>query len=251
MYNPYSIDGKLFVPDWCYEDCPVDGDKVEGGYLSNSSPEKYRDKRRSVYFACNWLPKLKVSGIPFIPSDLMEVKDLNFSGKKFVRTCRSSPKDISNCIFDSRDQALYTMGKSKRTNHIFSGDHQHILVREPINIDIECRCFIHKHKLRAVSIYQWLDDEPPSKGGDVKSELKEFKDLVYDFFAKYGELLPYNSAVMELCQVKGENGLRVVEFNSFGLDQYSGGSEFDWVLDKEILYNSSEPEWRMPGQFEF
>lgn len=155
--------------------------------------------------------------------------------KKFVRTCVSSPKDVCDCIFKTNEKALRCIEESPRTNS--SEEHGHYFVRPVVDIDIEARCFYHKHKLRAVSLYQWLDG----------TELKDFRVKVLQFFEKYK--MPYNSAVIEICKLKGEDSLRIVEFNSFGIGQFSGASEFDWLADKDILYHSETPEFRMEFDF--
>lgn len=108
-----------------------------------------------------------------------------------------------------------------------------------MDIDIEARCFYHKHKLRAVSIYQYLDDE----------QFEDFKSKIEEFFSKYK--IPYNSAVIEVCIVKGEENIRLIEFNSFGIGQFSGASEFDWLNDKDVLYESQRTVYRMKNEFDF
>ena len=115
------------------------------------------------------------------------------------------------------------------------------MVRDVINIIVECRCFIHLRKLRAVSIYCYLE----------KDELHEFKEMILEFFDLYEDKLPYNSTVMEICTSKEYDFPTVVEFNSFGVDQYSGASLFDWDKDRNVLYHATEPVFRMPEEFEW
>lgn len=245
MYSPSVIDRHLLIPNWCYEDTPVEYlRRTREGYDCDISYEEYRELRRKSYYACVWYPKLINEKIPVIDSVLVSLQDLqqamiDYPDYKFVRTCGSSPKDLGDCIYNTYEAAHKALMQSRRTLDIFSQAHYHILLREVVKIEVECRCFVHQRKLRAVSIYCYLNNE----------ELEMFKESLVEFFELYGDKLPYNSAVVEVCKV--DDFPMIVEFNSFGVDQYSGASLFDWDEDKEILYNSTEPVFRMPGEFEW
>lgn len=113
MYGPYK-DGKfLAIPDWCLEDCPIPSEnlieKIENGYLTNVDPEDYRYLRRERYYVCNWIHS--IGNIPILEGEFLS--KLTWSeGKRFVRTCKASPKDVSNCIFKKPKDAIIALKKS-------------------------------------------------------------------------------------------------------------------------------------------
>lgn len=238
MYAPVVKSGKLYIPDWCLEDTPAPNPEI--------SYERYRALRRQSYYACRWYPHLVQENIPTLDSQLVDFDDLQeamarFPEHRFVRTCGSSPKDVTVPIFQNATEAYRALTTSKRTSETLNQGHRHLLLREVVKILIECRCFVHQRQLRAVSIYCYL--EP--------AELATFQEQIIEFFDLYGPKLPYNSAVVEVCMAEGYDFPLIVEFNSFGIDQFAGASLFDWDRDKEILYHSSEPVFRMPGEFDW
>ncbi len=255
-YKPQIRDKTLYVPSWWHEDLPQDG-ILQGAfyvYESDNPQSLYnslRNQRREMYFACQWYPKLVDANIPTIPSQLLrstfydireDLKTLwNHSDplgtSKFVRLCGGSPKDgHETCIFINSNRATDAIMSSQRTLSLLSEYHAHLMVRQVMTINQECRCFIHNHQLRAVSIYHFcpLDHE-------VRAEL-EYRIL--DFFDIYGFLLPYHSCVMELGL--NDDQVFVIEFNSFGVDLFAGASLFDWDKDMVLLHHSETPIFRYP-----
>lgn len=245
-YRPVEFGGKLYVPQWCYEDTK----SLKGPIVRQTSEyvvigvdyNKYRNMRRRSYYACNWYPKLVAAGIPTIDSKLGlfgDLKDLlSGPGSSFVRGCCASPKDVCDPIFDNFQDAHNALVLSERTG----SEMCHVFVREIVQIEVECRCFMHKRNLNAISLYVYLDEE----------EKEIYVNKILDFFEVYGDKLPYNSAVVELATIDGSDFPLVVEFNSFGIDQFAGASRFDWEVDKEILYGKMErPVVRMPNEFDW
>lgn len=248
--RPYTQDGKLRVPRWCAEDTPVPKEAIleADEWVCDISYEDYRKQRRMSYFACRWYPHLVANGIPTIPSNLINTtmldlrEDLldNWKDRQFVRLCGGSPKDLVEVpIYNNPGKAANDLMRSQRTlNLMHNYSHNgkcHLFIRDIVDIDYECRCFVHQHKLRAVSVYQYI--EPP-KRPDYEQQILEFAEL-------YQAKLPYNSCVMELGLYDGEFPF-VIEFNSFGIDGFADASLFDWDREYPILYHSQKPEFRYP-----
>lgn len=256
-WEPWESDGCLYIPDWCYEDTPIEYDDVMGtvfirkiekdGRLSIDK-EKYRDIRRTSYFACRWYPELIAAKIPTVSSiisrtspgdvraDLKELM-MNNPDYRFVRLCGSSPKDVVQVpIFRKSGDAADAIYMSQRTLSIMMNyDHCHLFIRRVVPIHNECRCFIHKRILRAVSVY---NDE-------INKEALETS--VETFFAKHGIDLPYNSCVAEIGWTNNSyTDPFLIEFNSFGVDGFAGGSLFDWHSEQPIMYLSERVVFRYP-----
>lgn len=246
MYKPEFIDEKLYIPSWIYEDTPVDYDYVENDcyVTSKMDYESYRNLRRISYFACRWYPLLK--GTPTIESVILKTDIYDFRADlkqlmnqypdyKFIRLCGGSPKDVVHVpVFGSSDRAADALINSSRTRNIIQNYHHfHLFIRRVVTIHNECRCFIHQHQLRAVSVYEKVDN---------KDNLE--KSLI-NFFENYQ--LPYNSCVAEIAWSSDTySNPFLVEINSFGVDGFADGSLFNWDLDKEILYHSIIPVFRYP-----
>lgn len=252
--KPYIHEKQLYIPDWCFEDTPVDSATKVGDYYVCNEDElsyaKYRDMRKMSYFACRWYPHLVQNGVATIASSLIKTTMLELreslkeewtGTQNFVRTCGSSPKDIVElAVFSTPKRAADALMSSQRTLNImqnYSHDGStHLFVRDAVTIENECRCFIHKRKLRAVSVYNYIWEH----------QRKLFETSIVDFCEHYSELLPYNSCVMELGLNDGEFPF-VIEFNSYGIDGFAGASLFDWHREFPILYYSETPEFRYPS----
>jgi len=251
------------IPARCEGDLVVTIDEDEH-ICTGLEYEDYRKLRRMTYFACNWYPRLIEQAIPTISSKLIRTSMLDlredlrdhFTGEAqlsmndleaeglaprwFVRLCGSSPKDMIDVpIYSNPDKACDDLMRSQRTLKImtnYSHDNKfHLFLRDVVDIDYECRCFIHEHRLRAVSVYQFITPE----------QRKEFEVMILDFMEEYQDRLPYNSCVMELGMEEGGFPF-VVEFNSFGIDGFADASLFDWDRECSILYHSTAPEFRYP-----
>lgn len=247
-YQPDLRSSLLFIPKWCYEDTPVPFEsEVDHGYLSKISKEEYRQMRRKTYYACHWYPSLQRSNIPVLESKLVHFDNLRedlpnlmkeYPDYSFIRACGNSSKDLGVPIFFDPRKAASALMDSMRTLRVFQEGHKHLLMRKVVEIEIECRCFIHKRKLRAVSLYCHLE----------KEKLREFQEKCIDFFDRYASDLPYSSAVVEICREKDDERLQIVEFNSFGMDMYASADLFDWEKDREILYGAEEPDFRTSNE---
>lgn len=249
-YQPVPQGNLLFIPDWCYQDTSVPFESVNNGYLVNINEEEYRQLRRETYYACRWYPHLERNNIPVLKSKLVSFDNLRedlpelmkrYPEYQFIRSCGNSPKDLGKPIFQNATKASNSLMESMRTLRVFQEDHHHLLMRKVVNIEIECRCFYHERKLRAISLYCYLNEK----------ELKEFQEEIIDFFDIYLSKLPYYSAVIEICKIKDDEFPQIVEFNSFGQDMYASSELFDWVQDKNILYHAEKPIFRMPPEYIF
>lgn len=267
-YKPTEVDGSLVIPEWCYQDTPIEIDEVHDGfYVRHLQKEarlsidaaKYRNIRKTSYFACRWYPELTKEGVPVIESVLIRSSlydirnDLvdafsEFPEYCFVRLCGSSPKDVVELpIFSDPNKAADAIMRSQRTLNIMKNyDHAHLLLRKEVTLENECRCIVHDRKLRAVSVYTWIPEQ----------DRKALEASVLEFFERYADKLPYNSSVLELGWEPPEEPHPsvyqdpfIIEFNSFGIDGFAGASLFDWKKETKLLYHSHEAEFRYPDEF--
>lgn len=257
-WEPWEKDGYLHIPDWCYEDTPLNYDSIEDDVFIRKIEKadrvsidkvKYRDIRRTSYFACRWYPALVTADIPTIPSVLArssthdlraDLKELmsEYPTYRFVRLCGNSPKDVVEVpIFHRAGEAADAIFRSQRTLSTMQNyDHCHLFLRKDINIHNECRCFIHKRRLRAVSVY------------NAEENTDALEASLLAFFDRYAEFLPYNSCVAEVGWTSEEYvDPFIIEFNSFGVDGFAGSSLFDWDSEQHTLYLSTQPEFRYPN----
>ena len=262
VYRPITFEDKLYIPDWCHEDTPIDYDYKDGNHYVRliNNPERikmdyttYKNIRRSTYFACRWYPELIKNSIPTIPSIIIrsnlydireDLKDAleQYPDYKFVRLCGSSPKDVIDIpIFNNYKEASDAIYRSNRTMNIAKNyDHCHLFLRKVIELDNECRCIVHNKELRAVSMYHWIPDK----------ERIEIENNIKHFFEKYKSKLPYNSTVLELGWGKNKEPF-IVEFNSFGIDGFADSSLFNWDNETNFLYFSKTPVFRYPNEYDF
>lgn len=263
MYATKVIKDKLIVPKWSFEDTPVSDDFIISeefyGYVTTMDYNVYKNIKRRTYFACRWYQHLIDNSVPTIlsilkkttPLDLREdLKELLIE-RKFVRLCGASPKDVLEVpIFKDYNKAADSIMTSERTlkvmkefGHTVGSSldemYTHLFIRDVVNIKIEARCFIHRHKLRAISVYQCIP----------LNERKEYEELILDFFELYIDKMLYNSTIVEIGLDDGFPF--VIEFNDYGIDGFAGASLFDWDIDTEILYNSIIPEFRYPNEYSF
>jgi hypothetical protein len=251
-YQPVQLNNLLKIPSWCYEDTPIDYDYIEDEEIFvrvidqhevQIDYQKYRDLRKTTYFACCWYSQLIDADIPTIPSLLIKssIMDLradlteHFQDQQsqFVRLCGSSPKDVHlTCIFNNAKNAANTLMRSNRTLNIMQTyNHCHLFLRKVVNLLNESRCIVHERQVRAVSVYQKV----------VETEKAALEKSVTQFFEKYGEDLPSNSAVIELGWENNYHSPFIIEINSFGVDGWAGASLFDWDSESWLLYHSEKP----------
>jgi len=261
--SPYMpvLQGKVFrIPAWCFEDTPTEftsRDK-DGNYIYqvpddelSSIEVSYQNQRLGSYRACHWYPILMEKGIPtiesvIVKSNVYEMKEdlkdyISAKSPKFLRLCGASPKDVkSPPIFSDIDEAVNAVMTSERTKRVMKEmGHCCLFIRDIQEIKIECRCIVHKRKLRAVSVYDYI---PEADRENLEESIKEFFEL-------YQADLPYNSTVAELGM--NDDFPFIIEFNSFGIDGFAGASFFDWDLETDLIYGAIFPEFRYPGEFDF
>ena len=209
-YQPSIKDTQLYIPHWCYEDTPVKYlHKDNQYYITDINYEVYRQKRKSSYFACHWYPELIKKDVPVIDSVLIRTDRLdirqdlkegmnNHPHYQFIRLCGCSPKDVViQPIFSNYKLAADAIMHSQRTLNIMQNFAPHVclFLRKVVNINKECRCFFHQHQLRAVSVYEYLEEE----------KRKEYEISIIKFFEIYSKYIPYNSCVIEIAM--DNNGL--------------------------------------------
>lgn len=245
------VDDKIYVPIHIYEDSLVDWD-VEPSYVLDYSCrpfvypsyllESLQKQRVSSYHFCHWYDQVK-DVIPTAESLVLSCQSrydvdswLNtYLNDKtmFVRLCSMSPKDVRLPLCTTSQEAKDLLLTSQRTKDRLDqpcceGSYEfHLILRQPRSFLWEARCFWSRDKLRAVSLSQ--------DGEDVKKS-------ILTFFSRYGQDLPYHSAIVDVGMTP--HGLELIEFNSFGPDLDATSGNFSWLEDVNILLNSEEPVFR-------
>ncbi|RYE14343.1 MAG: hypothetical protein EOP34_06770 [Rickettsiales bacterium] len=191
-----------------------------------------QENRIKSYRACIWYPLVK-DKIPTAHSKIIEytsttnIIDLNNSIRDlpFIRLCVMSSKDIKIPLYKNWFEASKDLLLSERTKNLLNNqacinkEMVHLFIREFKNYIWECRCFWSHQKLTAVSL-------PVDRFFDQKE-----KHEIINFFVKYGQYIPYKSAVID---IGFTNKIELIEFNSFGPDLNATSGNFSW---REDAYN--------------
>ena len=118
------------------------------------------------------------------------------------------------------------------------------MIRQWEHIDpaMEFRCFVYRNRLTAISQYHCYNFYKKLQGRE-----EEIRDTIYQFYLKIFEFLPYEDCVMDI--IISSEGVKIVEFNSFGIDGMAGSALYNWQRDKAILYaTEGKPDIRLVTQ---
>ncbi len=245
------VDDKIYVPIHIYEDSLVDWDIEPSHVLDRilrpfvyprSLLDAIQEQRVASYHLCHWYDQV-VDVIPTAQSlvlpcdnryDVSSYLNYHLKGQTmFVRLCSMSPKDLCLPLCTTSEEAWNLLTTSQRTQHRLDNP-CHLVLRQPKSFLWEARCFWSRDKLRAVSLSQ---------------DSEEIQKSILDFFTRYGQDLPYHSAVVDIGMTSRR--LELIEFNSFGPDLNATSGNFSWLEDINILLNSQEPVFRSSNGFSF
>lgn len=164
-------------------------------------------------------------------------------GAWFFRFNSMSPKDgIPNCSVTSALDTINKIITSKRAwNCMTSGEKTIYFVRYENDWDPkrEFRVFIYKRKVTAISQYNIGTKSMLS--GKSNHDVMTLTNGIKDHLEK--QILPLVCPKIGTDNVTcdlyiNRNGtIRIVEFNSFGYWQAAGSALFEWIGDKNKLYN--------------
>ena len=123
-----------------------------------------------------------------------------------------------------------------------------------LNAALEFRCFVHLHKLTAISQYDCYHTFPMFANPELCFHIKE---RIENFYKQIKPFVPFHSCILDvmLKPVKDMRGefifqvtvsedrpdwrVHLLEFNPFYADVSSGAGLFDWQQDLDILYNGT------------
>lgn len=226
-----SIDEKdcLIIPQSIIEDGNLDNEKI----YTVSEWDTVIKKRISATWDCkldDFSQDLPI--VPFVKSKLIRDEKMlkefisqHISEYGFVKTCRFSPKDVSDCCFTDTNKAVEAIVNSERTKK-YKG--HHIVMKKIRHFTQEFRCFWYNDKLRVV-----VSKESISK--DMRKRLTEF-------FEKYKYSIPFHNCCIELGLSK-DYDIEIIEFNSLGPDLICDVSPLEWSQNWEIIMLSSSPKF--------
>jgi len=224
---------EIHVPVHIYEDCLVDEDLKEinigKDYVTYAKEDFFlvQKYRENAYRACKWylegkIPTAKSVLLPW--NEARSALEQNLKNFPFVKTCSMSPKDVcKSCVFGNVEDTVEALITSERTKNLPC----HIFMREVQEIHDEARCFWSRGKLTAVSL---------------QNTNYETETEILDFFEKYGDEIPYNSAVVDIGFVNGK--YQLIEFNTFGPDMKATAGNFSWREDIYQLLIGEKVEFR-------
>ena len=198
--------------------------------------------------------------------DIDETRNECYQEGYFVRLSGRSPKDfIAQLVTSSKtgNDVVNRLVHSSRSSFCFK---EYLNSIDPgksisaifipwdnnLNSSLEFRCFVHHHKLTAISQYDCYHTF--TKFGNMN--LCYFiKKLIEDFYQQLKPFIPFHSCIMDVVlkpkiDMKGEFifavdveedspdwRVHLLEFNPFYADVSSGAGLFDWEQDLPLLYN--------------
>jgi len=176
------------------------------------------------------------------------IANVTLKGPVFVRLNSLSPKSSHNKVKIQTGwipKIFDLLIDSLRTYETLSLPMEHsIMIRQWEHIDpaMEFRCFVYRNRLTAISQYHCYNFYKKLQGRE-----EEIRDTIYQFYLKIFEFLPYEDCVMDI--IISSEGVKIVEFNSFGIDGMAGSALYNWQRDKAILYaTEGKPDIRLVTQ---
>ena len=160
--------------------------------------------------------------------------------KMFVRLNDCSPKDSNMGPFYNIDEIIYALGTSERINMALEDAKSEVLYISPwneswvMNYNYEYRVFVCKRKISAISQYHWykIIDH---------TNLVQHIELIIEFVTNLIPKIDWvNSYTMDVIVVDND-GVELIELNSFGYLLAAGSCCFHWINDYDILYGVERP----------
>ena len=243
------------VPMHIYQDSLIENDFLDKFIIEENIHIFYNRKalkdiqetRANSYRACIWYQEI-IGKIPTAESILLKISSIsevreglenNIEKYPFVKLCTMSAKDKKEIPIYNKDKikdALDDLICSDRTNNLFSEPYcfecegKHLFMRMYKKYLWEARCFWSRDKLRAVSMPNFMEYD------------KKDQDDIIKFFNNYGKYFPYHSATVDIGMT--DNGIELIEFNTFGPDMKASAGNFSWFEDVTILLYSPIPVFR-------
>lgn len=159
----------------------------------------------------------------------------------FIRLSTVSPKDsfYGTRVWNGTD-ILKTLASSERCHMSFTSQEQEYIILKKWDTKYvdrekwEFRVFVHNSKVTAISQYHWFT---PYDWSDMTTEKwSNFIDKVKQFYDKHNK---FADCVMDI-YVNEDNGVELVEFNSFGMELASGAALFEWDRDRNVMYGTTD-----------
>ena len=172
--------------------------------------------------------------LPFSDFDKVDDTIEKLGGSVFVRLSSLSPKFFESV--QTKEQVLSVLQSSERTRDELKGSTLFLRKYYDFPKDKEFRLFVRRGKLRAISRY------------DPEAECQLSPEFARDKLTRWFRclclegLLSFEDCTLDvvLWEEKKEmslfdDGIFLIEYNSYGEDSVSGSCLFDWEADWEIL----------------
>lgn len=205
-----------------------------------------KEKKISFTHAENWYPHAEEGRdgdrfltfesvlLPFSDFEKVEEAIQRLGGSVFVRLSSLSPKFFEPVR--TKEEVLLVLTESERTRD--SLEKSTLFLRKYFEFpkNKEFRLFIRKGKLRAISRY-----DPEVDCGLSKEEVRQKATKWFRCLCLEG-LLSFENCTLDIVIWKEkkdlslfDDGIFLIEYNSYGEDSVSGSCLFDWEKDWEIL----------------
>lgn len=183
--------------------------------------------------------------------DLLEKYGNELGGEYFIRTKYNSLKNgkYGTGPYKNLREVIISMVTTTDGHRCFElGEHIQIYLMKWIpnfNTDKEFRIFVRNSKITCVSqqhLYSdnlWLEDKSEDFIKDIVERIINYHNKEVSKRVEYIDDYVYDFAF-----IGDKNEPYFIEINSFGEEYASGSSLFHWIIDKELLYDSKEVDFR-------
>ncbi|AEA07255.1 putative CDC123-like protein [Lausannevirus] len=220
--------------------------EVSGRCYTFESLETLREKKISFTHAENWYPHAEEGRdgerfltfesvlLPFSNFEKVDDAIQKLGGSVFVRLSSLSPKFFEPV--QTKEEVLSVLTESERTRDNL--ENSVLFLRKYFDFpkNKEFRLFVRKGKLRAISKYDPEADCGLPKEGVQQKVSKWFRCLCLE------GLLSFEDCTLDIVLWEErrelslfDDGIFLIEYNSYGEDSISGSCLFDWEKDWEIL----------------
>lgn len=205
-----------------------------------------REKKISFTHAENWYPHSEEGRdgnrfltfesvlLPFSEFEKVDEAIQSLGGSAFVRLSSLSPKFFEPV--QTKEEVLLVLTESERTREDL--ENSTLFLRKYFDFpkNKEFRLFIRNGKLRAISKY-----DPEENCGLSEEEVRKQVTRWFRCLCLEG-LLSFEDCTLDIVIWKEkkdlslfDDGIFLIEYNSYGEDSVSGSCLFDWEKDWEIL----------------